>query len=294
MGHGVALREADPVPVPVNTHVIPVHTGRPSPRESWSLSGFLLTKRTRKRMGKRVGCGGGRGPCVRSFSGGLAGLGWTGWMCAQVLRQLLDLSFSVRHGFRGWVDGQSTAPFPGAIDLSLLSLSHCLIRRHQCPSLSIIILLPCCLYGTSTRSISRRASFPAFLRLETAILYYCYSTGTTHALGLLACPVCTRRPDVSCWHQNLKGALLGLEVLCDFGAQRVLEPLHLFCVVAEVHLAVEGMQPAKRTGVGMSMKVTRGAERRTATRAFRLLLPRDATRNLATRGPQHSRLAHAT
>lgn len=43
----------------------------------------------------------------------------------------------------------------------------------------------------------------------------------------------------------LKVAVLGLEVLCNFGAKIVLELLHLLVPVAEVHLAVECVQSAE-------------------------------------------------
>ena len=39
--------------------------------------------------------------------------------------------------------------------------------------------------------------------------------------------------------KTLEVAVLGLEVLCNFGAKIVLEFLHLLVPVAEVHLAVE-------------------------------------------------------
>ena len=39
--------------------------------------------------------------------------------------------------------------------------------------------------------------------------------------------------------KTLEVAVLGLEVLCNFGAKIVLELLHLLVPVAEVHLAVE-------------------------------------------------------
>ncbi len=39
--------------------------------------------------------------------------------------------------------------------------------------------------------------------------------------------------------------MLGLEVLCNFGAKIVLELLHLLVPVAEVHLAVECVQSAE-------------------------------------------------
>ena len=57
--------------------------------------------------------------------------------------------------------------------------------------------------------------------------------------------------------RELKIAVLGLEILGDLRAQRMLEPLHLLGVVAEVHLAVEGMQPAKRH-INASNKVSNG------------------------------------
>lgn len=64
--------------------------------------------------------------------------------------------------------------------------------------------------------------------------------------------------------QELKIAVLGLEILGDLRAQRMLEPLHLFGVVAEVHLAVEGMQPTKRHTTQTTRsptELTRQAER---------------------------------
>jgi hypothetical protein len=50
-------------------------------------------------------------------------------------------------------------------------------------------------------------------------------------------PVKTSRPS--------EVAMLGLEILCNFGAKIVLELLHLLVPVAEVHLAVECMQSAE-------------------------------------------------
>ena len=43
----------------------------------------------------------------------------------------------------------------------------------------------------------------------------------------------------------LKVAVLGLEILGNFGAKIVLELLHLLVPVAEVHLAVECVQSAE-------------------------------------------------
>ena len=49
------------------------------------------------------------------------------------------------------------------------------------------------------------------------------------------------------FHFHSEFVVGSLKVLGDFGAQIVLEALHALVVVAEVHLAIEGMQPACTT-----------------------------------------------